>query len=43
MCGKAYAASAEMASTKGAFVGFARNREPMLKVMGMHREADSPP
>jgi ribonucleoside-diphosphate reductase alpha chain len=39
MCGKAYAASAEMASTKGAFVGFAKNREPMLKVMGMHRDA----
>ena len=39
MCGKAYATSAEMASTKGAFNGFARNREPMLKVMGMHREA----
>ncbi|MBX3229961.1 MAG: vitamin B12-dependent ribonucleotide reductase [Labilithrix sp.] len=39
MCGKAYATSAEMASTKGAFVGFAKNREPMLKVMGMHRDA----
>jgi ribonucleoside-diphosphate reductase alpha chain len=39
MCGKAYAASAEMASSKGAFVGFAKNREPMLKVMGMHRDA----
>jgi ribonucleoside-diphosphate reductase alpha chain len=38
MCGKGYAASAEMAATKGAFVGFAKNREPMLKVMGMHRE-----
>jgi len=39
MCGKAYATSAEMASSKGAFVGFAKNREPMLKVMGMHRDA----
>jgi len=39
MCGKAYAASAEMASTKGAFVGFAKNREPMLRVMNMHRDA----
>ena len=39
MCGKAYATSAEMASSKGAFNGFAKNREPMLKVMGMHREA----
>jgi ribonucleoside-diphosphate reductase alpha chain len=39
MCGKAYATSAEMAATKGAFVGFAKNREPMLKVMNMHRDA----
>jgi ribonucleoside-diphosphate reductase alpha chain len=39
MCGKAYTASAEMASSKGAFVGFAKNREPMLKVMNMHRDA----
>ncbi len=39
MCGKAYATSAEMASSKGAFNGFAKNREPMLKVMGMHRDA----
>jgi ribonucleoside-diphosphate reductase alpha chain len=39
MCGKAYSTSAEMASSKGAFVGFAKNREPMLKVMNMHREA----
>ena len=39
MCGKGFAASAEMAATKGAFVGFAKNREPMLKVMTMHRDA----
>ena len=39
MCGKAYAASAEMAATKGAFNGFAKNREPMLRVMSMHRDA----
>src|SRR5690606_10182434 len=39
MCGKAYATSAEMASSKGAFNGFAKNREPMLRVMGMHRDA----
>jgi len=39
MCGKAYAASAEMAASKGAFVGFAKNREPMLRVMNMHRDA----
>ncbi|RYZ57406.1 MAG: vitamin B12-dependent ribonucleotide reductase, partial [Proteobacteria bacterium] len=39
MCGHAYAASAEMAASKGAFNGFAKNREPMLRVMEMHREA----
>ena len=39
MCGKGFAASAEMASSKGAFAGFAKNREPMLKVMSMHRDA----
>jgi ribonucleoside-diphosphate reductase alpha chain len=39
MCGHAYRASAEMASSKGPFNGFAKNREPMLKVMGMHRDA----
>jgi len=39
MCGKAYAVSAEMAASKGPFKGFAPNREPMLRVMGMHRDA----
>jgi ribonucleoside-diphosphate reductase alpha chain len=39
MCGKAYAVSAEMASTRGAFPGFAKNRDPMLRVMSMHRDA----
>ncbi len=39
MCGHAYRASAEMAATKGPFAGFAKNREPMLRVMGMHRDA----
>jgi len=39
MCGHAYAASAEIASSKGAFAGFAKNREPMLRVMNMHRDA----
>jgi ribonucleoside-diphosphate reductase alpha chain len=39
MCGHAYRASAEMAAAKGPFNGFAQNREPMLRVMGMHREA----
>ena len=39
MCGHAYRASAEMAASKGPFPGFAKNREPMLRVMRMHREA----
>ncbi len=38
MCGHAYRASAEMAGTKGPFPGFAKNREPMLRVMRMHRD-----
>ncbi|MBK8253543.1 MAG: vitamin B12-dependent ribonucleotide reductase [Polyangiaceae bacterium] len=39
MCGHAYKVSAEIAASKGPFAGFARNREPMLRVMGMHRDA----
>jgi len=39
MCGQAYRVSAEMAATKGAFPGYAKNREPMLRVMRMHRDA----
>ena len=39
ICGHAYKVSAEMANTRGSFAGFAKNREPMLRVMGMHREA----
>ena len=39
MCGHAYEVSAEMAAAKGPFAGFAKNREPMLRVMGMHRDA----
>jgi ribonucleoside-diphosphate reductase alpha chain len=39
MCGQAYRTSAEMAKSKGPFEGFAKNREPMLRVMNMHREA----
>jgi ribonucleoside-diphosphate reductase alpha chain len=39
MCGHAYRASAEIAAAKGPFAGFAKNREPMLRVMRMHREA----
>ena len=39
MCGHAYKASAEMAQARGPFPGFAKNREPMLRVMRMHRDA----
>jgi ribonucleoside-diphosphate reductase alpha chain len=39
MCGHAYKVSAEVAGVKGPFAGYAKNREPMLRVMGMHREA----
>ncbi|HEX7667513.1 MAG TPA: vitamin B12-dependent ribonucleotide reductase, partial [Polyangiaceae bacterium] len=39
MCGHAYRASADMAKTKGPFAGYAKNREPMLRVMKMHRDA----
>ena len=28
-----------MAESKGPFAGYAKNREPMLRVMGMHRDA----
>jgi ribonucleoside-diphosphate reductase alpha chain len=39
LCGQAYKTSAEIAGTKGAFNGYAKNAEPMLRVMGMHRDA----
>lgn len=39
LCGHAYITSAKMAATKGPFPGYARNREPMLRVMSMHQEA----
>jgi ribonucleoside-diphosphate reductase alpha chain len=39
LCGRAYAVSAEMASSKGAFPGFDKNREPMLRVMRQHLDA----
>lgn len=39
MHGEGFATSAEIAAVKGPFAGFAKNREPMLKVMQMHREA----
>src|SRR5256886_10246330 len=39
MTGEAYALSAEMAATKGAFQGYAVNRDGMLEVMRMHRDS----
>ncbi len=39
MTGIAYATSAEMASELGAFAGFAKNREAMLRVIRNHRRA----
>jgi len=39
MTGVCYSTSAEMAKELGAFEGFARNREPMLRVMRNHRRA----
>jgi ribonucleoside-diphosphate reductase alpha chain len=39
LCGHAYATSSEIAASKGAFTGFQRNRQPMLRVMGQHRDA----
>ena len=38
LTGTAYAVSAEIASVKGAFDEFAKNTEPMLKVINMHRQ-----
>ncbi len=39
LCGHAYRVSAEMAGTKGPFAGYHKNRDPMLRVMSMHRDA----
>ncbi|MEM3126939.1 MAG: vitamin B12-dependent ribonucleotide reductase, partial [Candidatus Woesearchaeota archaeon] len=39
MCGHAYKTSAEMAQFKGPFRGFERNRDSMIEVMKMHRNA----
>ncbi len=39
MCGEAYAQSARVAERMGPFPGYAVNREPMLEVMRMHRDA----
>jgi ribonucleoside-diphosphate reductase alpha chain len=39
MCGHAYRVSAEMAAVQGPFAGYAKNREPFLRVMRKHRDA----
>lgn len=39
MTGHAYRTSAELAAAKGAFPGFQKNREPMLRVIHKHRDA----
>ncbi len=42
MCGEAYAQSARIAERLGPFAGYAANREPMLEVIRMHRDAMRP-
>jgi ribonucleoside-diphosphate reductase alpha chain len=37
LCGHAYKVSAEMAESKGAFAGYDKNRDPMLRVMRKHQ------
>lgn len=39
MCGEAYKTSADLASSVGPFPGYSKNRESMLDVMRMHRDA----
>jgi ribonucleoside-diphosphate reductase alpha chain len=39
LTGHAYRTSAQLAATKGAFPGFQKNRAPMLRVIGKHRNA----
>jgi ribonucleoside-diphosphate reductase alpha chain len=39
LTGTTYATSAEMAAELGAFAGYAKNREPMLRVIRNHRRA----
>jgi ribonucleoside-diphosphate reductase alpha chain len=39
MTGHAYRTSAELARVKGAHNGYAKNAEPMLRVIGKHRDA----
>ncbi|MFB3789047.1 MAG: vitamin B12-dependent ribonucleotide reductase [bacterium] len=39
LCGEAYCQSARVAEAMGPFEAFPQNREPMLNVIGMHRQA----
>ena len=39
LCGHGYVTSAEIASTKGTFAGFTKNRVPFMRVMNKHRDA----
>jgi len=39
MCGEAYAQSSRIAERMGPFPGYEVNREPMVDVIGMHRDA----
>jgi ribonucleoside-diphosphate reductase alpha chain len=39
MTGHAYKTSAEMSAVKGPFPGYAKNKEPCLRVMNKHRDA----
>jgi len=38
LCGRAYATSAEIAASKGAFAGYKANQAPFMKVMRKHRD-----
>ncbi|HYA17747.1 MAG TPA: vitamin B12-dependent ribonucleotide reductase [Bryobacteraceae bacterium] len=39
MCGQAYLTSARIAETTGTFPGYAKNEEPFLEVIRMHRDS----
>ncbi len=46
MCGQAYLTSARIAESTGPFPGYAKNEEPFLEVIRMHRDSvqrDQPP
>ncbi len=39
MCGEAYKTSCEISSVKGPYAGYAKNKEPQLNIIRMHRDA----